>query len=284
MPEVITDAAIDAQASGPVPAEETPQAEATEQAEKPVPEQLADETDHAEQEDKPKRKGGWQRKIEKLEQEVELWREQALKGQPSSQPSPTTSGPTKPVAPKLSTFAGTVEEFERAQEEYAQKLEAYTEQVSQQRQALKRMEEATASFAEKLQSLEDYDDLDETAQEHLDPNLTKWLAAECALVKNGHSVFRELVMDPDYRAELLERARLGDAAGIKGQISALGIHLRKTQASAPEAEKPAPRQKPKPPTPVTKPAPTEVNWETMSPDEYTKKRNAELLSQGKKPW
>lgn len=277
MPVEQTDAAVEQTGSGPVPgAEETQQAE-TEQ--KPQDESQgeakpADEESETAEKDRPKRLGGWQRKIQKLEQELEHWREEALKAH-SSSPKDAPSGPAKPTAPKLSTFQGTVEEFEKAQEEYAKKLEAYTDQLASQKAAQQRAEQAVASFQEKLQSLDDYDELDETAQAEIPHQLVPWLANECALVKNGAEVFRELIMDADYRAEFLERARLNDAAGIKGQISALAIHLRKQgkQAVTPKTVAKAP----KPPTPVTKSAPTDTGLRDDLPvEEWLRRRNAQI--------
>jgi len=274
MAEPTTDAAVEpVLGSGPVPAE-TEQAEVKEQPEKVEPEQKADDETESTEEQKPKRKGGWQRKIEKLEQEVELWRDQALKTQSSSPNDPPT-GPAKPTAPKLSTFQGTVEEFEKAQEKYAQELEAYTQQTAEQRVMAKRAEQATNEVLTKLQSMEDYDDIDEAAQEYMPHDLLRPLASECAMFKNGAEVFRELIVNPDEREELLNMHEMRDIAGIKAQLRILARTLRK-QPQAAASPNPASRA-PKPLTPVTKPAPTDTGLsDDLSVEEWVRRREAQV--------
>lgn len=281
MPEVTTDAAVEQLGSGPVPAEveETKQVE-EQPKEEPKAAAEADEEPEAEEEPKPKRKGGWQRKIEKLETEVGYWREEALRNRTGSPNNPTTSGPVKPTAPKLSTFQGTVDEFEKAQEEYATKLEAYTNQLAQQQVAQQRIQQAQASFSTRLKELDDYEEVNETAQETIPAELVGPLGAECALLKNGTQVFRELIMDSDLRDELLELYDNRDISGMKAQIRALGIALRKTKAEA-APPKAAVTKAPKPPTPVTKPAPTDTGLrDDDSVEVWLQKRNAQLKARG----
>jgi len=89
----------EAEQSGNSASEENKESDVSDEHEGDEPEGKSDEDVDA----KPKKKGGFQRRIDKLTREREFWREQALKngqtsGQAQTQTQPTADGPKAPAA------------------------------------------------------------------------------------------------------------------------------------------------------------------------------------------
>ena len=253
-------------------------AKADEAGEKPEPQATQDKRDD---EEGHKRLGGWQRKIQKLERELEVWREHALKAQPAAKEQPSDKAPEPP---DLETFQGTMGEFKAAQSKYAKDLEAYIAQRSERQQQQKDAEAAVRSFGDRLKQLPDIDEVQEAYQDaNMSPALDSFLTVELAKLKNGPEVLRELLLDEDTRDDLLEMGRANDGVGIKALLVATSRALRIAQRNQPEAEKQQASPKPKPIAgPSSNSAATQVTiFNAKTPEEYNRIREAQIKERHK---
>lgn len=221
-----------------------------------------------------KRLGGWQRKIVKLEREVEVWREQALKSQPAKTESAEL---TAPEPPDLETFGGTMAEFKVAQQKYAKDLRAFVDQERNQQDRIKQTETAVRTFGERISKLPEAKEV-RKALDNLDasPALVPYLNVELAKLKNGPEVLREIMLDADNVDELLEFDRAKDGPGIQTMLLTVSRALRIAQRNSAEQE-PAQTKAPKPATPLRKTSSTDTDLhDDLSTEEWMRRRKAQI--------
>lgn len=261
-----------------ITAEETPTAE-TEESGEEKPQADADKGEEAEH----KRLGGFKRKVLKAQQEADFWREEALRNRKTEgKETAAAPDPDKPKRPKLSEFQGTVEEFDKAQDEYEAKLERWTETKAQQDAVTRQIETSVASLTKKVADLPEWDEMKAAVQEHKMPlRLTNVLVAEAAKLTNGAETLKALLLDPEEAAQLANLDRFEDEVGIKAQIISMSRALRiagKKSEPVEEVEvKTAPEPPPKPINPVKKVAPTATGLDdNLSVDEWRRRREAQL--------
>lgn len=231
-----------------------------------------------------KRLGGWQRKILKLEQERDVWRDQALgtRGTQKAEEKSEAVDEDKPVRPKLSTFDGTVEQFEKAIEEHEAKLEKWMETKRQRETVEREVETSVASLTEQVTKLEEWDDMRAAVKTHKMPvRLTNLLISEVSKLKNGAETLKALLLDPDEASQLAELDKYEDAISIKAQIMSMSRALRiagkKSEAVEEEVEETPPKKAPAPITPTKKTAPTSTGLDdSLSDEEWLRRRNAQL--------
>jgi hypothetical protein len=213
-----------------------------------------EESDEAEEskEDKPKKKGGFQRRIDKLnakmtaaQQEAEYWKQQALKG--TAEPKKESKGPApaaaegKPKADDFDTHAEYVEALtdwkteqkliEREQKAEKSRLE------SEQEKVLKAHSERVKAFADKVEDFEDVlANLDDV------PNSP---AVESLILssENGPELLYELAKDPKEAKRIATLPPLAAAREL-GKIEA------KIVARASEEKKPEPKKLTNAPRPI----------------------------------
>lgn len=266
---------------------------------KPEPQGTPEQGETEEQ--KSKRKGGWQRRIEKLERENEVLRELAL-ARSEKEEKPADSKPKELAAPDpkdpmpdLDSFSGTLKEFNaelaswsirQAKREFAAEQTA-KEHASSQKTQEQKWNETQAAFADEhddyeeasdaavhvVRSLENSPGIQAISAATTDPELGPALLYE--LGKHPEEIKRLAAMSPT-RA-FLEIGKF--SARLAGEKPA-------EKAETPEPPK---TKAPKPLTPVTKPASTDKfdandpKWaEKTNADEWARQRNAELAKQGRR--
>jgi hypothetical protein len=248
--------------------------------------------------EKPKKKGGFQKKIEKLdvrartaEQERDYWRQKALNGKDAADPDPDKKSEKKETTSKPKPKA---EDFETVGEF----IEALTDWKTEQ---------ATAKTADKLKAERDAADQATKAQSEKQQLESNWKKQEAA-AKAKHEDYEEVTSNPDapctqtmaqrllksevggelayYLGKNLKEAKRIAALEPADQIYELGkieakIAPPKSVAKNDPTEKAPTTKAPKPLTPVKKASGKNVerDWKTdpkTSYEDFEKKRNEEL--------
>ena len=264
-----------ARSSEPAAAEAPTNSEAPAQAEtKIVEEAEASKVEQApegtaDEEAKPKGKGGFQKRIDKLTQQVRTLQEQlaskeTVKPAEETKPAVTTQG-----KPRLEDFS-TYEDYTEALTEWKMdlKLAKLQEDQAKQRQQ-KEAESKTLTWNQRVESARSkYEDFDEVA---LDPDIP--VSAAMA------EVIQDSEAGPDLAYFLgqnpVEAARIATLSPIAAARELGKIEAKLTPA--PDTKpKPAATPKPKPVTPLAgKTAPTiDLNSDSISLREYRKLREA----------
>jgi hypothetical protein len=188
--------------------------------------------------------------------------------------------PKKPELPKLSTYKGTVEEYDKEVADYPAKLQAFLDSQSQYRDRVntisKRIETSEAQaiktypdFKEEVQSL--FDDVKNHEEPILPPHVLKAISEEAEdplgltyhLAKNREE-FRRL-------AALSPQETLREVLKLDFKLGAA--------KSLPAPAKTEPTPKPKPPEPVGGRATSsafDVTDEKMDADDWARQRNKQL--------
>lgn len=246
------------------------------------PQANANEGDES-QEHQRKRLGGWQRKIVKLEDERDYWRELALSKQESKKEETKTaqSDDKAPVRPKMEDFQ-TLEAYEQAVEEYQdKKLEYKLEQRLKSVQAETEKKTEQQKLIEKFNAQCDsvrkqHADFDEVAFNEEIP-LTDHMRDAIVTSEHGAEIAYFLGSNPEEAERIADMHPISAIRAI-GKIEA-AIASEKSGASEPES-KPAPKPKaPKPPTPVKKPSPTapvDLNDPNLPMEVWLKERNKQV--------
>lgn len=249
--------------SDPAEPEDEGNTDESEDTPEPKADAAAGDGDHKDPSDeKPKKKGGWAKRIDKLngrisaaQQEAEYWKEQALKGaKPPSSDAKDAEKPTepegKPKAPKMADFE-TLEAYEAARDEYADKLTDW--KIDQRDQARERAAQESKQTSE-IQA--HFNRMDAYSAEHADfAELVEDLQAQKARLsptvdaiviasENGPAILHELAKDP---AEFKRINALGPLAAAR-EIGRLEAKLVSTTPSGKEPKKST--HAPKPITPV----------------------------------
>lgn len=197
--------------------------------------------------------------------------------QPTAGEKPETAAPTRPEPPKLSTYKGTIEEFEKELAEYPAKLQAFHDATSQQQQKRQSIEKKLSSsesktvkahpdYKDEFQSLAD--DIKNNDEPALPPHVLQAIAEES---EDPHGLTYYLAKN---REEHRRLAELSPAAALR-EVLKLDLKI----AAEPAPAKVEPKVKPKPPEPVGGRQVTsafDVSDESMDSDEWARKRNKQL--------
>jgi hypothetical protein len=242
--------------------------------------------------DKPKKKGGFQRRIDKLnarytaaQQEVEYWKQQALKGAGSDQ-KPETKVETPKEAksdgePNPDAFDShaeyvealtdwKIEQKEKAAKEQARKSELETEQQKLMQSHHNRVK----AFAEKTPDFRDVVNEALADGADLSPTIESLIVGS----DNGPEILYALVKD---REELDRLNKLGPIAAARELGRFESKLTAKSQQATEEKPKKLTTEAPKPIAPVggTKTTVTK-NPEEMSYQEYERHRREQLKRKG----
>lgn len=234
-----------------------------------------------EHEEPKKRLGGWQRKIQKLERELDYWRETAL-DRPAK---PETTKPADEKAPKRPSMADfkTLDEYDSAMDEYHEKRTDYkikealksARAESDQRSEEQKMDDTWQSRVREAKK--DYPDFEEVAYAS-DVPITDAMNLAIKRLENGPAVAYYLGQHVEEAERISNMIPLDQAVAI-GRIEAR-IAGEKTKAQ----DEPAPKPRaPKPPTPIKKPTPTaakDIYDESMPVDEWMRLRNKQVAERG----
>lgn len=224
----------------------------------------ANEGDEEPADGKPKRLGGWQRKIQKLERELEVWREHALKGRNSdpedeSEPAPTSVGPR----PNILTWTKSAEEFQQAEEAW------FNAQLLAQEQRITKETNWNLSIQRAAAAYPDWREVVANSDVPISNQMQAALKAD----PEGAELVYLLASNPDEARKIL---RLPVATAMR-ELGKFQARLAREE-QAEETTKPVSRA-PKPPTPVKKPSPTakkSVYDDNLSEEEWLRLRHEQL--------
>lgn len=281
-PEQNDAAASETDAKDAVEANETEtEGEEVEQTDKP------EETETEESEkDKPRRKGGIQKRVDKLTQrvsaaqaEAEYWKREALKNAAAQKeaPKPDAASPTeaaqgKPKADDFDTHEAYVEALTDWKVGQAEAKRAERETKSRMETEAQRLDR---EHAERIQSFRSkHDDFDELLQEGLsDVPASPALEQVIKSSDVGPELLYELAKDP---AEAARIARL-PAMSLAREIGKLEARITSKASSEKNPEPKKITNAPKPLTPVNaRGGKTEKSPEEMSYQEFKKWREGQL--------
>lgn len=211
------------------------------------------------------RKGGFQRKIEKLTQEAEFWREQALKN-PQKQSDSRETRPTEEKVPKLDDF-DSYDEYVRADARYQARQEV--KKTLDERDQTARHESLKA---EKAKRIEGYHERENTARERYADFDDVVSGSDAPMTEAMRDAVLESDMGPEvvyYLAQNPEKA----AAMTKMGVTALNREVGRIEAmieKQPSESEAAPQNSDKRPTKA--PAPIKaVNTGTAKTGETYRK-------------
>jgi hypothetical protein len=189
--------------------------------------------------------------------------------------------PKRPELPKLSTYKGTVEEYDKELAEYPAKLQAFLDAQSQHRSRMSAIEKRlNESETKTIKTHPDYEEefmaLQDDIKNHEEPvlpdHIIKAIAEEA---EDPHGMTYYLAKNRD---EFRRLAALSPPEALRAVLR-LDVKLSSaTNAPAPD-KKPEPIPKPRPPEPVGARATAtafDVTDEKLDPDEWARQRNAEL--------
>ena len=265
---------------------ETPEDAATPEGGEPET-AAANEGEQESAEQKRKRLGGWQRKIVRLEQERDLWREEALKGR-TPQAASAPQAPKPPARPTPEQFADSagVIDWGKYGEAETKWLQDQIEFGIQSREAARTAEAATAAYRnEEKEILSDpeWEDYREVVANR--PRYSEAMVVQ--IVKSGELgpyMDYYLSLHPEEAQEIFSIRDKDDQVAAMGEVRA---KIRSLLAEADSGEEVEETEPPKPKAakpikPVTKPAPsTAAPTENDDADTWAKKRWAQVRAQGR---
>lgn len=211
--------------------------------------------------DKPK-KGGVQKRIGELVREREdarrekdYWREQAMKGQPKSEPTKTEEKPKVDQFQSYEDYLEALADY-KAEQKFTER-EKKREQESQQERAKREFDEVRSTFAERVeQAAEKYEDFEEVA---FSENVPISEAMSMAIMSSelGPDLLYHLGQNPKESARI---ARLPPIAAVR--------ELGKLEAKLSETPTKRASKAPEPIKPVGNRAEVEKDPSDMSPKEF----------------
>ncbi len=271
------------------------------EGEEPEPEEIEDPEDPAEEvkedeegavkakedEPKPKKKGGFQKKIERLntrltaaEQNAEYWRTQALREKPAEQKKVETIQDLS-KRPKADDFK-TADEYQEALTDWKVEQRLATERQKQQDDAVKK--EIQAKFSQHGQRVEEFkkehedfeDDWKDAVSKVGENNLSLTVREVIVTSEMGPELMQELANDPK------EFKRICGLSALEAAKALGKIEVRLTKPTTPKKEETKTKASPKPPTPVrTKGSNTSKGYhDKMTQREYEDWRNEQLKARG----
>lgn len=198
---------------------------------------------------------------------------------PAKEPETVATGePQKPELPKLSTYKGTVEEYEKELGEYPAKLEAfYQAQRKVQEQSASVQKRLSESEAKVLKAHPDYrdefqalaNDILSNDEPKLPPHVLRAIAEES---EDPHELTYHLAKNRD---EFRRFASLSPEQTLR-EVLKLDFKIATAPPAPVQAE---PKRKPAPPEPVGARASSsafDVNDEKIDADEWARQRNEQL--------
>lgn len=269
-PEVPAETPVEPPAEEPVPKEEEVPAEPTETEE--IDEELEAKTD--EEPKPPKKKGGFQKKIVKLEQEKEYWRQEALRAQTNAKPTE----PAKPIMdtstrPKASDFATHDEYLESLVDWKADQKIAAINSKRQQDEAKNQVQTKFQTHNARVESFkETHEDFDET-MENVN-TIPMSLAVQESILDSDHGpeMMYALASDPKEFKRICSLPPL-QAAREMGKLETKFI---KSTSTTPETKT---TRAPKPVTPVRTRGVgvvKDLNDPNISYEDYKRLRNEQI--------
>lgn len=277
MPEVENNPAEVLEQDGPTPtvtAEESTDAETPEGGE--VEPQATQEQDETAPEHK-KRLGGWQRKIARLESELEVWRNEALKTRPAKEQAEPAAKPA--AAPKSEDFANWDEYLEalidyKAEQKLTKAREADQKRAQEEREKAEQAR-IDADWQKQMKSgRAKHADFDDVISNPDIPG-TPAIAYAIKTSEVGAELLYYLATHPD-EAEAIAALAPGDPMGHK-QAKALGRIEERLVGAKPAATTAAQPRLPKPITPVSKTSTTDTSLrDDLSEDEWLARRRRQL--------
>lgn len=243
----------------------------------------ANEADDEIEEKVGKRLGGWQRKIKRLEQEIEDLRSKGGNVQQVQTQPNEDKPPVKPVRPKQSEFSDwnqwetAVEKFEADRDKYYEdKLTFELRQADRNRAQQAERETVAGGWAEQVEAAKkEFPDFVEVAFSK-DVPMTNAMTEAIITSEYGAKIAYELGQHPDEAdriAKLPPVAAVREIGKIESRIAA------KTKAAETDDEPPAASSAPKPAVPVRKTSsnPTELR-DDIPYKEWLRRREAQLRS------
>lgn len=232
-------------------------------------------------EQKHKRPGGFQRRIQRLEREVEVWRSEALKGQKTTEEAkPVEKAPEESKKPEVGDF-DTYEEYvealtdwktERAIEKREKKAteKAEAEKKTQQQKTVQ--EKWNEQVARGRKAHADFDDV----ARNDDLKITPAMAEVIIESEVGEEIAYYLGQHEEEAARIADLSPLAAAREL-GKIEAR-LAKQETKAEGEEKEAPPISKAPAPITPVSKFAPVGDNKlrDDLPFGEWKKRREAQL--------
>jgi hypothetical protein len=155
-------------------------------------------------EQQKKRLGGWQRKILKLEQERDVWRDHALANQLKAK-EPEQAQVKEPQPPDIETFTGTTDEFKKALAEYPGKLREFLDKQRTEEANKRQFDDLKTSFNKRLSELPELPKMKEAATSaKVSERLANFMGSVASGLKNGTEVMKEALLDPETLEALVE--------------------------------------------------------------------------------
>lgn len=199
------------------------------------------------EEQKPKKKGGFKRKIAKIEQERDYWRQEALKPRTADTPKDPVAATAAEGEPNPEDFATQVE-FAKAIAAWTYKQEKSASDKADQQQKAKAIEQD--KFATHLDRVKEFaethDDFEEVMQAAGSITIPDAVVSLLVDAENGAEILYELAKQPK---EFKRICALGDIAAARE----LGRFESKLKSSSDSKETPEPKttKAPKPITPLS---------------------------------
>lgn len=274
-------------------ASETVEESATSEEGQEKPEEASEEK---EEEGQPKRKGGFQRRIDKLtaqsrakDEEIEYWRRKALdrEEQPRSEAAPAPESKPKPKVEdfELDDGSGTYNYAE-----YAEALAKWTadeaiKQYAAQQEAQAKAQEYFDKEVAFAAEVDDYEEVTQVAKGTLQQTRgpgVRALAGALLDSERGPELLYYLGQNPD-EAKRIAQLLPTRAVMALGQLEAQLAEQEEENQGKTEATPPLVTRAPKPPVPVKKPSGGKVahasdpeTHHQLSDDEWAKKRAEEM--------
>lgn len=242
-------------------------------------------SDHSDAEngEKPKKKGGFQRRLEKIERERDHWRDEALRNaaKPEAKQEEKKDPPKETPKPRLKDFADPDDWAdardtwmqEQAERKILEKLDSRTKAEQDKTEAQKVNE---SWEQKKATAREKYDDFDEVLDAKVD--VTPAMGEAIMTSDLGADIAYFLGQNLDDARRISKLSPMAAAREI-GRIEAYIAELDKESDSNEEEEKPPVESKaPPPPKPVKKSGPTDRGGlsDDLPMEEWVKRREAQL--------
>lgn len=241
------------------------------------------------EQEQPKRKGGFQRKIERLEQENEYWRTQALRTQSQPEAPKQEASDPEPDAEQYEKDGKSAREYMRdlAKWEARQAIKAEREREAEERkqEAAKSAEQKRAEeFGKKIESARDkFDDYDDVVFNKAVP-ITKPMSEALMESDLGAEIAYELAKDDGKEAQRISQLSPFKQAVEIGKIEARLAHEQPSPATEEEKPEPVVSKAPPPPTPVRRPAAAnvpDIHDPKLPYKQFVKLRDEQVAKKGK---
>lgn len=245
-------------------------------------------SDHSDAEngEKPRKKGGFQRRLERIERERDHWRDEALrnagKHETKQEAKPAKEEESEPE-PKLKDFADPDEWATKhsawIRKETTKEVLATLANQSKADREKTEAEKVNEAWQQKKEAArEKYDDFDEVLDVPLGVDIPRAMGEAIMTSDVGPDIAYFLGQNPGEAKRIAKLSPVAQSREI-GRIEAYIAELDKESDSEEEEEKPPVETKaPPPPKPVKKSGPTDRGGlsDDLPMEEWVKRRNAQL--------